>query len=99
MGTLTGPKEVLQVNGSDNTHQLSAYALGEACSACAENPSRSAANPGINATVKDRYFNSASAAPALVFPVLLTALPKSHMRKLSGSSAGACSYSKNGWAS
>ena len=29
------------------------------------------ANPGINATIKDRYFNSACAAPASVFPILL----------------------------
>ncbi|SHI91447.1 CRISPR-associated protein, Csd1 family [Geosporobacter subterraneus DSM 17957] len=29
------------------------------------------ANPGINATIKDRYFTSACATPASVFPVLL----------------------------
>ena len=26
------------------------------------------ASPGINTTIKDRYFNSASATPAIVFP-------------------------------
>ncbi|MCB7062581.1 type I-C CRISPR-associated protein Cas8c/Csd1 [Enterocloster citroniae] len=39
------------------------------------------ANPGINATIKDRYFNSACAAPASVFPILLK-LKNSHIRKL-----------------
>ncbi len=39
------------------------------------------ANPGINATIKDRYFNSACATPANVFPILLK-LKNSHIRKL-----------------
>ena len=39
------------------------------------------ANSGINATIKDRYFNSACAAPASVFPILLK-LKNSHIRKL-----------------
>ena len=39
------------------------------------------ANPGINATIKDRYFNSACATPASIFPVLLK-LKNSHIRKL-----------------
>lgn len=40
------------------------------------------ANPGINATIKDRYFNSACATPAQVFPLLIK-LKNSHVRKLS----------------
>ena len=40
-----------------------------------------AANPGINATIKDRFFNSACATPAAVFPILLK-LSNSHMKKL-----------------
>lgn len=39
------------------------------------------ANPGINATIKDRYFNSACATPASVFPILLR-LKNSHIRKI-----------------
>lgn len=39
------------------------------------------ANPGINATIKDRYFNSACATPASVFPILLK-LKNSHIRKI-----------------
>ncbi len=39
------------------------------------------ANPGINATIKDRYFDSACATPANVFP-LLQKLANHHLRKL-----------------
>ena len=39
------------------------------------------ANPGINATIKDRFFNSACATPAATFPILLK-LSNSHIRKL-----------------
>lgn len=42
---------------------------------------QSAANPGINTTIKDKYFNSASATPSRVFP-LLTSLTQKHLRKL-----------------
>ena len=38
------------------------------------------ANPGINATIRDRYFNSACATPASVFPILQK-LKNSHIRK------------------
>ncbi len=44
---------------------------------------QSTANPGINATIKDKYFNSACATPATIFP-LLTKLSQSHLRKLDG---------------
>ncbi len=39
------------------------------------------ANPGINSTIKDRFFNSACATPASVFPILLK-LSNSHLRKM-----------------
>lgn len=39
------------------------------------------ANPGINTTIKDRYFNAASATPAMVFPTLLN-LAQKHLAKL-----------------
>ena len=39
------------------------------------------ANPGINATIKDRFFNSACATPAAVYPILLK-LSNSHLRKM-----------------
>lgn len=52
---------------------------------------QSAANPGINTTIKDKYFNSACATPAAVFPVLLK-LANSHLKKLGGGLA--VNYSK-----
>lgn len=39
------------------------------------------ANKGINTTIKDRYFNSACATPALIFPILIK-LKNSHIKKL-----------------
>ena len=39
------------------------------------------ANPGIKSTIRDRYFNSACATPASVFPVLFK-LKNSHIKKL-----------------
>lgn len=39
------------------------------------------ANPDIKATIRDRYFNSACATPATVFPILLK-FKNSHIRKL-----------------
>lgn len=44
------------------------------------------ANPGITATIKDRYFNSACATPAAIFPTLLK-LSGSHLKKLKANSA------------
>ena len=39
------------------------------------------ANPGINTTIRDRYFNSACATPASIFPILFK-LKNSHIRKI-----------------
>ena len=44
---------------------------------------QASANPGINATIKDKYFNSAAAMPASIFPVLNNLYQK-HLRKLEG---------------
>lgn len=40
------------------------------------------ANPGIKATIKDRYFTSAASTPAQIFPILLS-LTQHHLKKLS----------------
>lgn len=39
------------------------------------------ANPGINATIKDKYFNSAAATPSHIMPIL-NKLYKNHLRKM-----------------
>ena len=55
---------------------------------------QSAANPGINATIKDKYFNSAAATPAVIFPLLIN-LAQKHLKKLRSGSAGlAVTYDK-----
>ena len=45
-------------------------------------------NPGIKATIRDRYFNSACATPASVFPILIK-LMNSHIKKLERDNLGA----------
>ena len=39
------------------------------------------ANRGINATIKDKYFNAAASTPSHIFPVLIN-LAQKHLRKL-----------------
>lgn len=39
------------------------------------------ANPGINATIKDKYLNSAASTPTTIFPILDNLCQK-HLRKL-----------------
>lgn len=39
------------------------------------------ANPGINSTIKDKYFNAACATPASIFPILFK-LKNSHIKKI-----------------
>ncbi len=72
------PKEVLQVELNEQSTHLP-YVLGRLFAVLER--VQSAANPVINATIKDKYFNSACATPAVVFP-LLTKLSQSHLRKL-----------------
>lgn len=69
-------KEAATVKLNDETN-YTPYLLGRLFSLL-ENI-QEAASPGLNATIKDRYFNSASATPAAVFPTLLQ-LEQSHMK-------------------
>lgn len=73
-------KEVMTVELNEQSNYLP-YLLGRLFSVL-EGIQRSA-NPGINTTIKDRYFNSASATPATVFPQLLN-LAQKHLAKLDG---------------
>lgn len=41
------------------------------------------ANPGINTTIKDKYFNSACSMPGSVFPLLVN-LAQKHLKKIRG---------------
>ena len=71
-------KEVMTMQLNDQTNYLP-YLLGRLFSVL--EAVQAAANPGINATIRDRYFNAASATPATVFPLLLN-LAQKHLAKL-----------------
>ena len=73
-------KEVLTVSLNPDSTDIP-YTLGRLFSVLEAVQER--ANPGINATIKDRYFNSASATPGHIFPILLN-LSQKHLRKLEG---------------
>lgn len=73
-------EEVLQVELNENTTYLP-YRLGRLFAVLEALQQK--ANPGINATIKDRYFNSACATPAVVFPALIR-LAQNHLNKLDG---------------
>mgnify|MGYP002730071446 CR=1 FL=1 len=73
----------LQMALNENCNDVS-YVLGRMFSLL-ENIQQSA-NPGINTTIKERYFNSACATPASVFPILLK-LANTHLSKLDGGKA------------
>lgn len=68
----------LQMALNENCNDIS-YVLGRMFSLL-ENIQQSA-NPTINTTIKERYFNSACATPASVFPILLK-LANTHLAKL-----------------
>ena len=74
------PEEVLSMalnKESNNT----AYNLGRLFAVLEK--IQQAANPGINATIRDKFFGSASSTPASVFPNLLN-LSVKHLRKIDG---------------
>ena len=73
-------KEVLDVELNEQSTYLP-YRLGRLFAVLEAVQQR--ANPNINTTIKDRYFNSACATPALVFPTLLR-LAQSHLGKIGG---------------
>lgn len=72
------PKEVLTVSLNEASTNIP-YTLGRLFAVY--EALQETANPGINATIKDKYFNSASATPAVIFPVLDN-LAQKHLRKL-----------------
>lgn len=72
------PEEVLYVSLNESSPNVP-YNLGRLFSVL--EAIQQAANPGINATIKDKYFSSASATPATIFAVL-NGLAQKHLRKL-----------------
>ena len=76
------PKEVLQMELNEACTNVP-YTLGRLF-AVLEHVQQEA-NPGINATVKDKYFNAAASTPAQIFPILIN-LAQKHLRKLNDGS-------------
>lgn len=72
------PKEVLTVSLNLETDYVP-YCLGRMFAVYER--IQKAVNPDLNSTVKDKYFTSASATPAVIFPILDN-LSKSHLKKL-----------------
>ena len=72
------PEEVLHVSLNENSTNIP-YTLGRLFAVYEAVQER--ANPGINATIKDKYFNSAASTPATIFPILDNLCQK-HLRKL-----------------
>lgn len=72
------PKEVLTVSLNKNSTNIP-YTLGRLFAIY--EAVQESANPGINATIKDKYLNSAASTPATIFPVLDNLCQK-HLRKL-----------------
>ena len=73
-------KEALSVQLNENTN-YQPYLLGRLFAVL--EGLQQAANPGINATIRDRFFNSACATPGIVFPQLIK-LAQAHLKKLDG---------------
>ncbi len=60
-------------------HPSTGYQLGRLFAALEK--VQEEAQPGINATIRDRFFGAASSSPVTVFPTLLR-LKQHHLRKL-----------------
>ena len=73
-------KEVLSVKLNDESTYLP-YVLGRIFSTL--EAIQQQANPGINTTIKDKYFNSACSMPGSVFPLLIN-LAQKHLKKIKG---------------
>ena len=71
-------KEVLTVSLNENSTNIP-YTLGRLFAVYER--VQKAGNENINTTIKDKYFNSASATPAIIFPILDN-LDQKHLRKL-----------------
>ena len=83
------PKEVLQVSLNPDASNVP-YTLGRLFSVL--EAIQSSADPGINTTIKDKYFNSAAATRAVIFPVLTSLAQKHLAKKLRGSNTGSAIF-------
>ena len=82
-------KEGENYMGLNEESRETAYVLGRLFSVLES--IQAEANPGIKATIRDRYFNSACATPASIFPVLVK-LKNNHIKKLERDKGSAKPY-------
>lgn len=82
------PKEVLTVSLNPETKDVP-YCLGRLFATLEYIQRR--VNPELNTTIKDKYFSSASATPAVVFPTLVN-LAQAHLKKLNRTDPGGVIY-------
>lgn len=75
------PEEVLKVSLNKESTNIP-YQLGRLFATL--EAIQAIANPGISTTIKDKYFNSASSTPAVVFPGLIN-LAQKHLKKINNS--------------
>lgn len=78
------PKEVLTVSLNLETDYVP-YCLGRMFAVYEK--IQKTVNPDLNSTIKDKYFTSASATPATIFPILDN-LSNSHLKKLQRDNKG-----------
>ena len=78
------PKEVLTVSLNPESANIP-YNLGRLFSVL--EAIQESANPGINTTIRGKYFSSAASTPAVVFPILVN-LSQKHLKKLRSSNPG-----------
>ncbi len=70
----------------DTTRTTIPYCLGRLFAAL-EKTQEDSSGGNINATIKDRYFASASATPRVVFPIIIR-LAQNHLKKIKGDNPG-----------
>lgn len=76
----------------DPANNAPAYRLGRLFSTLER--IQAVAQPGINATIRDRYYGAASSTPASVFPTLVK-LKNHHLSKISGKKPGLSVWFEN----
>ena len=82
------PKEVLKVALNNESTNIP-YNLGRMFAVLEK--IQQEANPGLNSTIKDKYFNSASATPAHIYSTLLN-LANSHLKVIGRNNSGYVVY-------
>lgn len=87
-----GNSERILTMNLNEKNDSQAYVLGRLF-AQLEFLQNAASSNGLNATIKDKYFASAAATPARVFPVLIS-LSNNHLKKIKSNKGAVIAYDK-----